>query len=282
MLIGVDLGGTGVQAGLVDGGKIVRRSDLPTEAEQGKDRVIQNILKVIEDVFDERAKGIGIGCPGTLKEDGTVIHSPNLPINGVNLKKVIGERFGKPVRIDNDANCYVLAEALFGSGMGKSTVLGLTLGTGLGGALVIDGEVFRGRGNAGEFGHMTICYNGPESKCCGNHGCIENYVGGGNVSRRTGMTLRYLFDQASEGNKQAIGFWKEFGSYLGVAVSNYVNILDPEIIVIGGTVTEAWKLFFPSLEGEMKKRVMDKREVLIAKAGLKDPGIIGSAHLFKG
>ncbi len=282
MLIGVDLGGTGIQAGIVENGKVRKKSEMPTEAGEGKERVMANIISAIEGVFDEGARGIGIGCPGlTDNEKGLIVQTPNLPLNGVNMKEVLEKRFGKPISIDNDANCYVLAEALFGAGRGHGSVLGLTLGTGLGGALIIGGEVFRGGGNAGEFGHMTISYEGPESRCCGNHGCIETYVGGGNIKRRTGMEPRYFFEQAEKGNEQAIRFWKDYGKYLGVAISNYVNILDPEVIVLGGTVIRAWDRFFPSLQEEVRKRVMGGREVKIVKAMLSDPGIIGASCLIK-
>ncbi len=282
MLIGVDFGGTGIQAGLVEDEKRVKKVNVPTEADGGKGKVIENILNAIEEVFDEKVKGIGIGCPGPADyEKGIILNSPNIPLNGVNLKEIVEKKFKKPVRMDNDANCMILGEALYGAGKGKKVVIGLTLGTGVGGAIIIDGKVFHGRGNAGELGHTTICYNGMKSKCCGNDGCLENYISGANVKRRTGMMPAYFCEQAKEGNEQAIRFWKDQGKYLGIAIANFVDILDPDVVVIGGTISNAWEFFYPALEKELKKRVLSKNDVKITRAELKDAGVIGAAHLFK-
>lgn len=282
MLIGVDFGGTGIQAGLVEGGKVLKRVSVPTEADKGKDKVIENILSAIGQVFDGKAEGIGIGCPGPADyRKGVILNSPNIPMNGVNLKETVEKRFKKPVRMDNDANCLILGEALYGAGKGSKVVIGLTLGTGVGGAIIMDGKVFQGRGNAGELGHTTICYNGIKSRCCGNDGCLENYISGANVKRRTGMLPEYFYEQAKEGNEQAIRFWKDQGTYLGVAIANFVDILDPDVVVIGGTISRAWEFFYPSLKEELEKRVLSKQDVLVRKAELEDAGIIGAAHLFK-
>lgn len=291
-IIGVDIGGTTIKAGLVSNNKVIKKITVKTQADKDKAVVIKNILSSIEKLIDKNVSSICIGAPGPLDcKTGIIIKTPNLPLQGVNLKKIIENKFivpnslskaqtKKKVYIDNDANCFTLAEAVLGAGKKYENVVGLTIGTGLGSGLVIDKKIYHGRCFATEIGHSTINFNGP--KCnCGNYGCLESYVSiKGILSRSKGLNIKNtqeLFDLASSGNKQALDIWKETGFYLGIGIVNIVNILNPDIIVIGGQIANAWPFFNKEMKGTVKKRALF--DCRIVKSKLKDAGILGAALL---
>ncbi|MCM8815295.1 MAG: ROK family protein, partial [Candidatus Omnitrophica bacterium] len=178
--IGVDLGGTYIKYGLVDEtGKILKSGMLPTKAEEkNRDVVIEQISLAIKNVWENDIEGIGIGTPGVVDNYGAVFESPNLPDwHNFNVKEVFEKKFNKLVVVENDANSIAWGEYLFGAGKGTRTIVCLTLGTGLGGGVVINGKLLRGAiYSAAELGHMPVDYKGR--KCgCGSRGCIEAYVG---------------------------------------------------------------------------------------------------------
>ncbi|HEB01406.1 MAG TPA: ROK family protein [Candidatus Portnoybacteria bacterium] len=232
--------------------------------------------------------GLGIGVPGPVDiQKGLVHFLPNLPgWQKVPLKKILEKELSLPVSLDNDSNCFVLAETRFGAAQGYQNVIGLTLGTGLGGGIIINGEIYHGaNGLAGEIGHMVIVAEGL--KCnCGNRGCLEQYVSGSALvlkyKKLTGQekTPLEIEKESEQKKKPALKVIEETGYYLGLGLANLINILNPEIIVLGGGVARTKTLYSPTIR-EMKKRVFplgQKTPVVISKLG-REAGIIGAAWL---
>lgn len=261
MKIGVDIGGTEIKAGLVSNNKIIKKISVRTG--KTKKEVIENIIKTISNLFDKRISLIGIGCPGPADyEKGIIGNTPNMPLKGVNLKKIISKRFSKKVLMTNDANCFVLGESLR---LNKKNVVGLTLGTGVGGGIVIDKKLYVGTGNGGELGHCTIKYDYG----CGdlNRGSLESFVSGKNIKKIYGSEAKDLKSKNA---------WNEIGQRIGIGISNLINTFDPEIIVLGGSISKSFDLFRNSMDKEIKKRAIRKVPVI---KGKDDSAIIGAANL---
>ncbi|MBU4283814.1 MAG: ROK family protein [Nanoarchaeota archaeon] len=284
-VIGVDLGGTNIRAGLVLGSKLIKKVEVKTEPNKGKNAVIKNLIKAISSVMTKDVAGIGIGSPGPLDyKKGLIIITKNIPLKKVNLKKVLEKKFRVPVFVDNDANCFTLGEALYDSGKKHDCVIGLTIGTGVGGGIVINKKIFHGRMNAGELGHTSINFNGI--KCnCGNIGCLEEYVSARGIMRLAkalrAKTPLDVYNLALKGNKKAISVFEKMGFYLGVGLTNFVNIFDPDIIVIGGKISNAWKFFSKSMKKTIKEKAYVNKNPIIVKSKLKYAAILGAASLVK-
>ncbi len=280
-IIGVDLGGTNIKAALVSPqGKIIKKCEIQTEAEKGAKAVISNIVSSIEKVEYGKISGIGIGSPGPMDYERGVITNPvNLPFKNVPLKKIIKNKFKVPVFLDNDAKCFTLGEAVFGKGKKYENVIGITLGTGFGCGLVVNKKIYHGRGNAMEFGHTTIEHDGIKSKS-GNNGSIEEYVAArGITSLFDGKASpKEVYLLALKGNKKAIETYNNVGYYLGIGLTNIIYAFDPDIIVIGGKISNAWEFFNKSMNKTVKERYFSK-PCKIVKSKLKDAGILGAAAL---
>ena len=215
-IVGVDVGGTTIKSALLSPkGSILRRHEVRTEAKKGAKEIIKRIFSSIEEVKEEGILGIGIGSPGPMDYRKGIITNPvNLPFKNTPLKKIVGGKFKVPVFLDNDANCFALAEALFGQGKPYNNVVGITLGTGFGGGLVIGKKLYYGKGNAAELGHMSIKYDGLKSRSK-NTGSIEEYV--------SSRGIKNIFDGKTEpkniqnlalnGNKKALETYKKIGFY---------------------------------------------------------------------
>ena len=280
-IIGVDIGGTKIKAGLVGNNRVITKVAIATQANKGKKTVIKNILLSIDKLFNKDIMAVCIGCPGPISpKTGVIGKTPNLPLEGVNLKKIIKQKFKKPVFIDNDANCFALAEAILGNGKKYSNVVGLTIGTGLGSGLVINKKIYHGKCFTAEIGHTTINFNGPKARC-GNNGCLESYVSvRGILSRARGLYAhdpKELFELAEKGSKKAIKIWEETGFYLGIGCANIINTLNPDIIIIGGKISGAWRFFNKKMKETAKKRALFSCKIV--KSGLKEAGILGAALL---
>jgi glucokinase len=261
MIIGVDIGGTEIKAGIVSNNKILKKAVLKTG--KTKKEVVNNILKSINRLFSKKIKAIGVGCPGPADyEKGIIGKTPNLPLKGVNLKKIISKKFKKRVVISNDANCFVLGEAIR---LKKRNAVGLTLGTGVGGGIVINGKLYRGNGNAGELGHCTIKFDGPKGIINGD---LESYISAKAIRRDYGKSP----DRLKSGKA-----WNSVGEKLGIGISNLINAFDPDVIVLGGGISRAFNLFKNGMNKEINKRAI--RKVPIVK-GKEDSGIIGAACLY--
>ncbi len=294
MIVGVDVGGTFIKSAVLDeSGVILKRGRVNTQADGGPDRVVNNIIKSIEYVWSIDVSSIGIGMPGLVDMDSGVVRiPPNFEgWDEVNLAEAIRRKFLVDVFVGNDANNYALGEWQFGAGRGYKNLIVLTLGTGIGGALILDGKLYTGsRFAAGELGHMTIEIDGPQCNC-GNRGCLESFIGTNYFLRRANLLLRKnfalveeVYDLALEGNKIALELFNEFGRYLGIAITNYIHIFDPDVIILGGGVSKSFDLFKESMFKEIDKRVMKipGRENLVLTASLEDDaGILGSFYLAK-
>jgi glucokinase len=285
--IGIDLGGSSISAGLVDKEMIhFLKEKTPADA-AGIQSVLKKLvgeLLVFADSQGMQVKGIGIGSPGPLdKENGMILNTPNLPQN-MELRKPLQEVFPLPIIIENDANCFGLAEAHFGAGVGKRFVGGFTLGTGVGTCFLMDKKLFLGRGNATEFGHSTLKFD-DNAGLDGRRGSVEYYLGKEAQLRyikEAGfgtMRPREVHDLASQGDVQASEVFKEYGKYLGIAIANFANTLDPEIVVLGGGAANSFAFFKETMFAEMKDRLIVEPVEVVA-SNLKHPGVLGAAALF--
>lgn len=284
MFVGVDIGGTKIEAIVFDGKKIVAEEKLETEKKGNE--FIGEIVSIIEKISKGyKIWGIGLGIPGVMdREKGIIIKMPNIPhVKNVNIKKIIEKKFNVPVRIEKDANCMALAEFFFGYGKGKENIVAITIGTGLGGGIIIHKKIYLGRGSAAEVGHLNIEPEGLRCSC-GSRGCLEEYVSGRGIIRiakELGVegTPREIEDKARGGDKKAQEAYRKMGFYLGSGISDIIKVLDPEIITISGSMAHAADLFIEETKKQVKERVFFKHcEIKISK--LKSAPAIGAASLF--
>lgn len=307
--IGVDIGGTNITVALVtEKGKIIRKIRFPTRVEEGKAKIIKRIVKALDEVMkglrSNSIEGIGIGAAGDIDQDrGIVRFSPNLFWKNVPIVRLIRKRFNLRVVLDNDANAAAWGTYILETKRKVKNLLCITLGTGVGGGLIINGKIYHGAsGSAGEIGHITLNPQGQRCRC-GNYGCLETYIGsayivkkavkeikkgerslikklaGGNLQSITSQTIQAA---ALKGDKLARRIWQEAGEYLGIALSGVINLLNPGVIVFGGGVARAEKLIFKPMKKEIRKRTFrvpfEKVKFTRTKFG-QDLGVIGAALL---
>lgn len=287
-VIGVDLGGTNLRAGVVNSsGRIISRIETPI----GDQKSWKKISGLISDVVGELKKkspkpprAIGAGVPGIVDfEKGIVIRAPQFPNwKNVRVRGDLERLTGLPSVIDNDANMHAVGESKYGAGKGRRNFVLLTLGSGIGGGLVLDGRVYRGDfGFAGEVGHIVVEPEGFPCNC-GGKGCLELYAASrafGNIDNSL-LTPAFAAHLARGGNRVALKLWKNFGYYLGIGIATLVNVLGIETFVIGGGISKSWGLFIAGAKKSALAHTYSfhsKRLKLIrAKLG-GDAGIIGSA-----
>lgn len=293
--IGIDLGGTFIKSAIIDSkGKIIKHYKTETFSEVSPKKVLSQIEKCInflKDDFKKEITGIGIGAPGIVT-NGVMKYPPNFKgWKEVDLKKHFEKKYKMETIADNDANCAGLAELKFGHGSKYNNFIFLTLGTGIGGAMVIDGKIYRGEQNgAGEFGMMTINYSGPD--CLGgNRGSIEAHIGRNYFLEQNKEDVKKLgknidFDDISrlalKGNKTAKKLLNLYGFYLGVAITNYFNLMDIRTAVLGGGISNAYKSFIGELNKTIKSRslktIRNKFRVLRSSIN-NNAGVLGAAAL---
>ncbi|MFH1398279.1 MAG: ROK family protein [Candidatus Omnitrophota bacterium] len=298
-IIAIDLGGTNLKLALLNSRlNIKARSILNTRKFLNKAGLIRAISDSIETIISGNnlrksdISGVGLGLPGPIDAKKGIVHFfPNIPgWREVNLKRILQEKTGLPVFLDNDAKLMALAEYKKGAARGSLNAICLTLGTGVGGGLIINGEIFRGSTNAtGEIGHLPINEDGP--KCnCGGKACLEAYIGNNAILKeaknkfRKRVTLEELSYLANKGDKLATNIWKKVGERLGIALSAVVNLLNPDCIVIGGGVANSGKILFQEVKKTILKRAMNvqAKHVKVRPAVLgSDAGLIGAAMLVK-
>jgi len=298
-IIGIDLGGTNLKIGLLDlKYNIKRKRVLTTKIFSKKQDLISAIIvsvnKIIEDNQLKKSDicGVGLGLPGPIDERSGIVHFfPNIPgWREVNLKQILQKRLKLPVALDNDAKLMCLAEYKLGAASGFKNALCLTLGTGVGGGLIIEGKLYRGASNAaGEIGHVPINEKGPKCNCKGS-ACLETYIGNNKIieeARRIfkrRISLEELSMLARRQNKQALNIWLKIGSRLGIALAGILNLLNLDAIVIGGGVSNAGSVLFNKVKETIKTRAMSvqARHIKVFKAKLgSDAGLIGAAILVK-
>jgi glucokinase len=317
-IVGLDIGGTNMVVGLVpfEGGPPLALRKLPTTPAGGGEDVVSRAAAAIRSAVDEVLRdtgqtredvlGVGIGSPGPLdRGTGIVLETPNLGWVDFPLRDLVSRAVGMPATLDNDANCATFGEWWLGAGRGSRFLVGLTLGTGIGGGLVIDGEIHHGASDAaGEFGHMTIDSMGRRCNC-GNYGCLEAYASGPNIAARAVEGIRAgvesvlvdLVDGALEeitaatvyegvvlGDAYAQEVMNETAKFLAVGVANLINALNPDTVVIAGGVTRAGDHLFVPLLKEVRRRAFRSavEACRILPAALPETaGVIGAAAVFK-
>ena len=292
-IIGIDVGASKIACGLISPtGQILSDVKIATDAKKGADRVIKNIVLAIEEISPKKEqRRIGIGMAGQIDiAKGTVVHSPNMKVlDGQPIVELLSKELGKEynIKIDNDSNCFALAENRIGVGQGTKNMVGLTIGTGIGSGLIIDGKLYHGEGYAAEIGHMKLENFGP--KCnCGSKGCLEAFSSGRAIEKRFEeftthqKTATDIEEEAlREGKGDAMKVYQEAGKYLGLALANIIDILDPAMIVFGGGVGKS-EILHKYAIAEMKKRVFLKNfHTKVTRSNLGDKtGMIGAALLF--
>lgn len=282
-IIGIDLGGTNIEAGIVSDGKLLSSVKISTEAEKGKAKVLENIFSAVESVKKEAdISGIGVGIPGLVK-NGKIYDIPNIScLKNTNIKKELEKRFKVKTDVLNDAKCFILGEHKFDAAKGKKNVIGLTLGTGVGGGIIINDELYLGTGSAGELGHMIIVERGDLCSC-GKKGCLEAYIGKDAIMNRyeklTG-NKKDVDEISKEHSKAAKRTLAETGRYLGIGLANIVNIFAPEMIVLGGGISNSKQIISSAIK-EMRKTAfrLPASKVKIVKSRLKSAAVLGAASL---
>ncbi len=317
-IVGVDLGGTNIVAGSLseDGQQQFAMRSEPTRADQGADAVIDRIIRMIDTVIAEttassgakrdQCLGIGIGAPGPLdREKGLVITTPNLGWTNFPLRQLVSDRTGLPATLDNDANCATLGEWWLGAARGAQHVVGVTIGTGIGGGLILNGQLYHGASDvAGEIGHTTIDVHGRRCKC-GNYGCLEAYASGPSIAERARealqgdqestmhtlaggdleqLTAAHVYQAAQSGDAIATDVVQETARFLGTGIANLLNVFNPEVVVIAGGVTQAGATLFVPLARELRRRAFKPavdacRVVPGALEGTA--GVVGAVATFK-
>ena len=305
LVFAADLGGTHLRGALVDRCGVIhaqRKEQTP------KDSSPQSVVQALIDVAHECQHSVGVevlhaACvlvPGTLDTANEIVtQAPNLPsLIRFNFKSALEEKFRIPVLLENDANAAAVGEMWFGAARGARNVICITLGTGVGAGIILDGKLWRGTfGTAGELGHTTFdAFNGPQCKC-GNRGCLEMYASATAIVRMARellsshtdtilrdqcLTAEKVYEAGVCGDSLALEIFRTVGAYLGVGIANLINILGPEVIVIGGGVANGWTLF----EGAMREQVLKQASrPLTPMAEIKpalcgdNAGLLGAAHL---
>ena len=304
--IGIDLGGTKMLLGVLDGNSKTVWESRERSAGEDEEDLVELLLREVEEARGKRpgVKAIGMGIPARIDhEKGLAVAAVNLPIENLPIRDLVSERSGLPTFVDNDANLAALAEYLFGAARGADEAVMLTIGTGIGGGVILGGEIYRGATGAGtELGHMVIQMDGPRCQGnCPNRGCVEAYASGTALGREgraaaerrpdsaLGRLLaagkevdgRAVTAAAQQGDETAIEVFNLVGGRLGVALANFANIFEPQVIVIGGGVIAAGDLLLDPARRELQARAlrpMNRTPVVAAELG-EDAGMIGAAAM---
>ncbi len=285
-ILGIDIGGTNLKGGIVTHhGKVIKVASIPSEAQQGQERFLAAFHRLITLLGTTNVQSIGIGCPGPLDaKRGVIISPPNIPLKNFPLRAYCARRYHLRTTIDNDANAFVLAEAIYGEGKKYRSVIGLTLGTGVGGGIVINKTIEHGRGNAGEFGFVTLAMDGPRGRA-GDRGSLQEYLRGEPMwMLRKKLGLGTYSSKAIERlgrrrKRKALQYWKIFGERLGIGIASMVHVLDPDIIVLGGKISKAFPFFKKSLLAEVHDRTIFPPPPIRPTTLGDHAGIIGAALL---
>jgi glucokinase len=284
-VLGIDIGGTKIAAGVVTGrAEVLRSMTVQTRALEGYEVSIAQVFRTIEECLRSDVEAIGICAPGPLNpKTGVVLNPPNLPgWRNIPLVEMVAKRFGFPCLLENDANAAGLAETLFGAARGCSSVFYATLSTGIGAGIILDRRIYHGKnGAAAEGGHVTIDYKSNVICNCGTPGCIEALASGGAIAR-TGRTAEQIAQAAAGGDETSIRILDEVSTMLGAWLGSIVNLLDPEIIVIGGGVSRIGDPLFSRLRRIVPTRTINQfagqTPIVPAQLG-ENVGILGAASI---
>lgn len=303
---GIDVGGTTVKCGLFKtDGTLVEKWEIPTRTENNGSEIVPDVAKTIEEklaeknISKEEVDGIGIGVPGPVNAEGDVIAAVNLFWGYKKLSKELNELTGLTVKVGNDANVAALGEAWKGAAAGAKNVILVTLGTGVGGGIIVDGKIVAGHhGAGGEIGHANVMHDETETCNCGNKGCLEQYTSATGIVRLAkrklaksteetsireipNLTAKDVFDAAKAGDTIAIGLVDEVCEILGSTLSNIACVVNPEIIVIGGGVSKAGDILLDNIKKHfVETAFMACRDTKFALAGLgNDAGMYGCVEM---
>lgn len=309
--IGVDLGGTKIATGLTDlNGKVIARQIIPTQPELGEVGVVQRINGTIRQVMEdanvskEEVQGIGICCPGPLNpETGVISFAPNLGWRNVPIVSHIVEEFGIPTYLENDANAAALAEYWFGAGVGAKNLLYITVSTGVGGGVILDGDIYRGRDfMAGEIGHTIVQAENGRLCGCGQHGCLEAIASGTAIGKQAREALaagreskmrelvesiekvdtRVVADAAALGDELALEILQRAVTHLGAFIISMLNVLNVDLVVIGGGVSKLGDVLFSGVRNIVEERMADvpaKRTPIVPAETGDNVGLLGAVGL---
>ena len=309
--IGIDIGGMSIKGAAVDSnGRVYEKFSMPFIKGEDGEITIRKLAETVKEYIaaqglEDKIAGIGLGSPGTLDvEHGIVNYANNLGWNDLHVADIMHETLPYPVRLTNDANAASLGEAKYGAGKSYKTIIMLTLGTGVGGGIIIDGQLYEGNeGKGGELGHTVIVVDG-EQCTCGRKGCLEAYASASALIRETKKAMRsnrrslmwkispdidlvggkVVFEAAKQGDAPAIKVLDEYIKYLGEGILNYCNIFRPNVIVLSGGIANAGPALFEPLNAYIKERNYGYKstpEVKVVPAELGyDSGKIGAAALF--
>ena len=306
-VIGVDLGGTKILTALSDlEGNILERARVLVGETKDKEAVVSKIKETIEQVISatevglEEVAGIGLGCPGPLDiEEGLIHHTPNLDLDNVNIKKELSD-LNTPIFLENDANAAALGEQWFGAGKGAENMIYITVSTGIGGGIIINGDIYHGASDgAGEIGHSTLDPNSVVKCGCGNYGCWEALASGTALSRLGQDALKsgedtmiddlvddvnevdgaVVAQAAEEGDEVALELMDTIAERLGTGLASLINIFNPSRIVFGGGVSNAWPLLkdkiWETIDARAMESLAEKVEIIPAELG-SDVGVAGA------
>lgn len=302
---GVDIGGTTVKLGLfTTDGEIVDKWEIKTRTENQGEAVLPDIAEALKEKLEEKkidrdeVEGIGVGVPAPVNTEGVVQNTANLGWGYKEVKREMEELSGMRAEIGNDANVAALGEMWLGAGKGRKNIVMVTLGTGVGGGIIIDGKPLVGaHGAGGEIGHLCVNYEETDHCGCGNTGCLEQYASATGITRLANIRLakddaksvlreqevsaKTVFDAVKAGDAVAKEIAEEFGKYFGHAMANLAAVADPSAIVIGGGVSKAGEVLIEYVEKNFKERAFfanKDTEFVLATLG-NDAGICGAAKL---
>jgi glucokinase len=304
LIFAADLGGTHLRAATVDGnGSIQFRFKQHTPQINDANAIVDAIVAAVHEAEKqgEDIAAVSLVVPGTVKvEEGTVVTAPNLPcLDGFRLGAALTEQLHLPAILENDANAAAVGEMWRGAAVGCKTIICVTLGTGVGGGIILDGKLWRGMdGAAAEIGHMCVDPFGGVACTCGSRGCLEVFASATAIVRMTreasprypdsvlqgkdDRTAEMIFEAGQQGDELALEIFRRMGVYLGIGLANLINILNPEMIVIGGGVVNGWDLFAKHMHQQVEERAFPllaaRVKIERAKCG-DDAGLLGAARL---
>ena len=307
LIFAADLGGTHLRAATVDQkGKIKFRFKQNTPQVKDANAIVDAIVTAVREYEQQRGgadeiSAVSLVVPGTVNVDeGSVVKAPNLPcLDGFALAAALTDKLGLPATLENDANAAAVGEMWQGAAVGCKTIICVTLGTGVGGGIILDGKLWRGvDGAAAEIGHMCVDPFGGVACTCGSRGCLEVFASATAIVRMTreasprypdsvlqgkaDLTAETIFRAGQEGDELALEIFRRMGVYLGIGLANLINILNPEMIVIGGGVLNGWDLFEKHMHQQVEERAFPllaaRVKIERAKCG-DDAGLLGAARL---
>ncbi len=268
-IIAIDLGGTNLRVGLVKNNRVMKY--IKRKTPKSSSGILKEMYALIDGLMSKKVKGIGISCPGPL-ERGVIKNPPNIPFKNFDLENAIRNRFGLKTKVENDANCVAIAEEKLG--VKKANFIILTIGTGIGGGIIVNHEIYEGQGLGGELGHVVLTENND----------LEGLASGRRLRQVTkekfGKWLT-INDLINIDNKKSRAILKEMSGYLGRGIASLINIFDPEVVVLTGGVCETGDIFLNKIRKVAKRHIIIPRDVPIQWTKLDHPGILGASLLPK-